>query len=65
MIGAEFDFSVVDLRKRLIFEHKLFTGSSVNKNLLRILPALNINENHLDEFESKMKQALSQQIVST
>lgn len=65
MIGAEFDFSVVDLRKRLIFEHKLFTGSSVNKNLLRILPALNINENHLDEFESKMKQALSQQIVLT
>lgn len=65
MIGAEFDFSVADLRKRLIFEHKLFTGSSVNKNLLRILPALNINENHLDEFESKMKQALSQQIVLT
>ncbi len=59
MIGAEFDYPVADLRKQLVFEQQLFTGSAANANLLRILPALNINENHLDQFESKMKKALS------
>lgn len=61
MIGAEFDFAVGPLRKKLVFEHQLFTGSSSNPNLMRILPPLNINENHVDEFYSKMKKALTKE----
>ena len=39
MLGLEFDFEAADLRKKLIFKHKIFTGGSANKNLLRILPS--------------------------
>jgi acetylornithine aminotransferase len=38
MLGLEFDFEVGELRKKLIYEHRIFTGGSSNKRLLRILP---------------------------
>ncbi|WP_421978045.1 aspartate aminotransferase family protein [Roseivirga seohaensis] len=50
MIGAEFDFDVAALRKALIFEHSIFTGSASNKNTIRILPPLNISKAELDQF---------------
>ncbi|WP_439127408.1 aspartate aminotransferase family protein [Polaribacter sp.] len=50
MLGLEFDFEVGDLRKKLIYDHHIFTGGSSNKKLLRILPPLNIKKNHIDEF---------------
>ena len=34
MLGLEFDFPIAELRKKLIFEHKIFTGSAKNPNLL-------------------------------
>ena len=34
MLGLEFDFETSELRKNLIFKHKIFTGGSANKNLL-------------------------------
>ncbi len=40
MLGLEFDFDASELRKNLIFKHKIFTGGSANKNLLRILPSV-------------------------
>ena len=48
MLGLEFDFDAKELRKNLIFKHSIFTGGSANKKLLRILPHLNITENHID-----------------
>ncbi|KOF02412.1 acetylornithine aminotransferase [Roseivirga seohaensis] len=50
MIGAEFDFDVAALRKALIFEHGIFTGSASNKNTIRLLPPLNISKAELDQF---------------
>lgn len=50
MIGLEFNFPVADLRKALIYKHHIFTGSSKNPNLLRILPPLTIRKKHLDIF---------------
>ena len=50
MLGLEFDFPVAALRKKLIYDHFMFTGGSSNKNLLRILPPLNIQKEHLDRF---------------
>ena len=58
MIGLEFDFEVADLRKRLIYNQRIFAGSSKNKNLLRILPALNISENEIDLFFKALKEEL-------
>jgi acetylornithine aminotransferase len=50
MLGVEFDFDVSELRKKLIFEHHIFTGGSNNKNLLRILPPLCISKQQIDDF---------------
>lgn len=50
MLGLEFDFNVSELRKKLIFEHHIFTGSAKNPNLLRILPPLTIQKQHIDVF---------------
>lgn len=58
MIGLEFDFEVADLRKKLIYDHHMFTGSANNKKLLRFLPALNITKEHIDLFFEALQKAL-------
>ena len=58
MLGIEFDFEAAHLRKNLIFNHKIFTGGSANKNLLRILPPLNINKSHIDMLFNALKEEL-------
>ena len=50
MLGAEFDFPVAPLRKKLLMEHKIFTGSAANKNTLRLLPSLAVTRGELDQF---------------
>ena len=59
MLGLEFDFEVAELRKKLIYEHHLFTGGAKDKHVLRILPALNITKADMDVFFDKLKIALS------
>ena len=59
MIGAEFDFDVAALRKALIFEHGIFTGSASNKNTIRLLPPLNINKAELDQFLAALSKELN------
>ncbi len=57
MLGLEFDFPVSELRKKLIYEHQIFTGSAKNPNLLRILPPLTIQKEHIDLlFEALEKE---------
>lgn len=58
MLGLEFAFEVGDLRKRLIYNQHIFTGSSKNKHVLRILPALNITEVELDRFFEALNEEL-------
>ena len=58
MIGAEFDFPIKDMRKHLVHHHALFTGSSKNPNMLRLLPPLNINPSHADEFLTKLEAGI-------
>ena len=59
MLGLEFDFPISDLRKNLIDEHHIFTGSSKNPCLLRILPPLTIKKVHIDQFIDALKSELS------
>ena len=59
MIGLEFDFEVAPLRKELLFGHQIFTGAASNKNLLRILPPLNIQKEHFDIFFKALEKALA------
>ncbi len=55
MLGLAFDFAVGPLRKKLIFDYKIFTGGSSNKNLVRILPPLIVQKQHLDQFFDALK----------
>lgn len=59
MLGLEFDFPVEELRKELIYKHKIFTGSSKNPNVLRILPPLTIRTKHVNQFIEAVKKELA------
>lgn len=59
MLGLEFEYEVSELRKKLIYEHRIFTGGSSNKNLLRILPPLTVQKKHIDQFFNALQQTLS------
>lgn len=59
MLGLEFQFEVAGLRKKLIEDYRIFTGSSKNKNLLRILPALNIEREAIDLLFGALQKELS------
>ena len=59
MLGLEFNFPIAELRKNLIFKHHIFTGSAKNPNLLRILPPLTIQKQHIDVFFEALKKELS------
>ncbi|MDG1761347.1 MAG: aminotransferase class III-fold pyridoxal phosphate-dependent enzyme [Flavobacteriaceae bacterium] len=58
MLGIEFDFEVGELRKKLIYDHRIFTGGSSNKKLLRILPPLSIEKKHIDSLINALKTLL-------
>ena len=58
MLGLEMDFEVAALRKKLLYTHRIFTGNSKNKNLLRILPPLPIQEKDLGLLFSALKKEL-------
>jgi acetylornithine aminotransferase len=58
MLGLEFDFPIAELRKNLIFKHKIFTGSAKNPNLIRILPSLTVKKEHIDMFFEALKSEL-------
>ncbi len=50
MIGIELYENCSEIRKELLSTYKIFTGSSSNKNTLRILPALTIHKEEMDYF---------------
>ena len=58
MLGLEFDFEVGELRKKLIYDHRIFTGGASNKKLIRILPPLTIKKTHVDQFFDALKKSL-------
>ncbi len=60
MLGVEFDFEVGPLRKKMIMEKHIFTGSASNKNLLRILPPLTVKKEYIDTFINRLKEALEE-----
>ncbi|NMM49027.1 aspartate aminotransferase family protein [Marinigracilibium pacificum] len=59
MIGLEFNYPVAELRKSLLNDYRIFTGSSGNANTLRLLPPLNVSQEEMQLFVSTIKQAIS------
>ncbi|PQJ74316.1 aspartate aminotransferase family protein [Polaribacter gangjinensis] len=58
MLGLEFDFPIAELRKKLINNHKIFTGNAKNQYVIRILPPLTIQKKHIDSFMNALKSEL-------
>lgn len=58
MIGVEFDFPIKELRQQLLYEDHIFTGSSADPNVLRLLPALTIEQEVVMEFVEKLGKRL-------
>lgn len=57
MIGLEFGKPVKELRKRLIFEQRVFTGGA-GPNILRLLPPLCLTTAQADDFVARLNEAL-------
>ncbi|MGQ1787018.1 MULTISPECIES: aspartate aminotransferase family protein [unclassified Saccharicrinis] len=57
MIGVEFADEIVELRKKLLFEDKIFTGVSGTKTI-RILPPLNLSIGEADLFIDKLVKSI-------
>ncbi len=55
IIGCQFDRPVGPLRKRLLFEEHVFTGSAGDPNTVRLLPPLNIDQAACDYLVEKMR----------
>lgn len=59
MIGLEVDgFTGSELRKRLLFDHHIFTGGA-GQYTVRLLPALSISMDEARHFISEFKKAIS------
>ncbi len=57
MIGLEFAGSVKELRHKLLFEQKVFTGVS-GTNVIRLLPPLCLSMDEADDFLERLHRAL-------
>ncbi|NDP20187.1 MAG: aminotransferase class III-fold pyridoxal phosphate-dependent enzyme [Paludibacter sp.] len=57
MIGMEFEQPVKEIRSRLLFEKKVFTGAS-ETNTIRLLPPLCMSKNDADIFLVRFREVL-------
>ena len=57
MIGLEFDEPVKEIRNKLLYEEKVFTGVS-GTNVIRLLPPLCLSIEQADEFLQRFKKVL-------
>jgi len=58
MIGIEYDFPVKDLRNKLLFDYKMFTGVA-GANTIRLLPSLALGKDEADQFLEVLKKETS------
>ena len=57
MIGMEFEEPIKDIRRKLLFEQKVFTGVS-GTNVIRLLPPLCLSMEEATEFLKRFKEVL-------
>ncbi|NJC27812.1 aspartate aminotransferase family protein [Neolewinella antarctica] len=59
MIGLQMDRPIAPLRKKLLFDHDVFTGSSKDPNTIRLLPPLNVTRAQCDDLIAAFVAALA------
>lgn len=57
MLGLEFEQPSTELRKKLLYEQKVFTGAS-GTNVIRLLPPLILTTQQAEEFIKRLKKIL-------
>jgi len=57
IIGMEFETPIKEMRTKLLFEEKVFTGST-GTNVFRLLPPLTLSIEQADEFLKRFKKIL-------
>ena len=65
MIGVEFGFLAGPLRKRMLEEFGIFTGSASNKNVMRLLPPLTVEGAEVEMFLGAFAACLRQEVMTT
>ncbi|MBV5343339.1 aminotransferase class III-fold pyridoxal phosphate-dependent enzyme, partial [bacterium] len=60
MIGIEFDKSIGEIRKSLLFDKKIFTGVT-GSNIIRLLPPLCLSKQDTTLFLKKFKEVIEEQ----
>jgi acetylornithine aminotransferase len=58
MIGFDVTDELKDLKKNLLFKHKIFTGEA-KPNVIRLLPSLALTKNDADKFLKALKEEVS------
>lgn len=58
MIGLEFEEPIKEIRSKLLFEHKIFTGVT-GAHVIRLLPPLTLTKEQADHFLAEFKKVLS------
>ena len=59
MIGIEFDRPIKEIRSKLLFDEKVFTGVS-GTNVIRLLPPLTLSMAEAEEFIKRFRRVLGQ-----
>lgn len=58
MIGIELPEELAQVKKELLFTHRIFTGEA-KPNVIRLLPALNLNKSQADEFLTAFRKLVN------
>lgn len=59
LIGFNVPEEIKDLRKNLLWQHKVFTGEA-KPNIIRLLPALTITRKQMDEFLEALQDGINE-----
>jgi len=59
MIGFDVPEALKDLKKKLLFDHNVFTGEA-KPNVIRLLPSLAITRKQVDEFLDVLKEVIAE-----
>ena len=58
MLGLHFEFAINSLKNILLNRERIFVGTSMDPNILRLLPPLNLSKVQAECFIEKLKKAL-------
>ncbi|MEL6132990.1 MAG: aminotransferase class III-fold pyridoxal phosphate-dependent enzyme, partial [Bacteroidota bacterium] len=64
MLGLELAGPAKPIRTSLVYDHHIFTGSSSQPNVLRLLPPLNVESEAIDMLISALQATLSKALIS-